>query len=133
MKREKREITCIICPIGCRARVTMENGEITEIDNIECQRGEEHTRKEIEAPMRDFFTTVRVRGAGIPVLPARATQPIPKGRLMECALELAKIVLDTPIKAGDAIIKNILDLGVDIIATRSLDHIGGELKANNQK
>ena len=121
MKREAREITCIICPIGCRARVTIENGEIIEINNIECPRGEEYIRKEIEAPVRDFFTTVRIRGARIPVLPVRATQPIPKGKLIECTLELAKMALDAPIKAGDVIIKNILNLGIDIIATRNLD------------
>ena len=121
MKRESHEITCIICPIGCRARVTIDNGEITEIDNVECPRGEEHIRKEIEAPMRDFFTTVKVRGARIPVLPVRSTQPIPKEKLMECTLELAKMVLDTPIKEGDVIIENILNLGIDIIATRNLN------------
>ena len=121
MKRGAREITCIVCPIGCRAMVTVENGKITEIDNIECPHGEEYVRGEIEAPMRDFFTTVRVRGARIPVLPVRATRPIPKEKLMECTLELAKMVLDAPIKAGDVVIKNILNLGIDIIATRNLD------------
>ncbi len=40
---------------------------------------------------------------------------------MDCVLELADIVVDAPVEAGSAILKNSLGLGVDIIATRGLD------------
>lgn len=119
-KEEVREITCIVCPVGCRAKVTIKNGKISKVENIECPRGEEYVLREINAPTRDFFTTVRVRGAGIPLCPVRAAQPIPKEKMPDCVLELAKIVVDAPIKAGDTIIKNLLSLGIDIIATRDL-------------
>lgn len=114
------EVTCIICPVGCKARVTIE-GKIIQIENLECQAGEDYVKKEIETPMRDFFTTVRIRGARIPILPVRATRPIPKDKVVECASELAKIVLDAPVEAGNIIIKNFYGLETDIIATRSLD------------
>ncbi len=45
-KREVRVITCIICPIGCKARVTIENGKISEIEDVECPRGEEYVTQE---------------------------------------------------------------------------------------
>ena len=28
---EKRDLTCIGCPLGCQITVTMENGEVTEL------------------------------------------------------------------------------------------------------
>jgi len=120
-KKEARVITCIICPIGCKAKVTIKNGKISKIEDVECPRGEEYVAREIEAPVRDFFTTVRIKGANILVLPVRSTQPIPKDKMLDCALELANIVVDAPVEAGDVIVKNLLGLGVDIIATRDMD------------
>jgi CxxC motif-containing protein len=120
-KKEVRVITCIICPIGCKAKVTIENGKVSKIEDVECPRGEEYATREIEAPERDFFTTVRIKGASNPALPVRSTQPIPKDKIMDCALELANIVVDAPVKAGDVIVKNPLGLGVDIVATRDMD------------
>jgi len=120
-KKEVRVITCIICPIGCKAKVTIKNGKISKIEDVECPRGEEYATMEIEAPVRDFFTTVRIKGASNPALPVRSTQPIPKDKIMDCTLELANIVVDAPVKAGDVIVKNPIGLGVDIIATRDVD------------
>lgn len=122
MKNEEvREITCIVCPVGCRAKVTIKNRKVSKVENIECPRGEDYVLKEIHAPTRDFFTTVRVRGAGIPLCPVRVAQPIPKEKISDCVLELAKMVVDAPIKAGGTIIENLLSLGIDIIATRDLE------------
>ena len=120
-KKEVRVITCIICPVGCRARVTIENGKISKIEDLECPRGEEYVRRELEAPVRDFFTTVRIEGAAIPVLPVRATKPIPKDKIMDCVSELASIVVAAPIQTGEIIAKNPVGLEVDIVATRDLD------------
>jgi len=120
---ERRKVTCIICPLGCDATVTIRNGRVIKVENIECPRGEDYILKEIEAPTRDFFTTVRVRGVGVPVCPVRATQPVPKEKLSDCSKELAKIVVDAPIKIGDVIAENLLGLGIDIIATRNLEQI----------
>lgn len=122
-KKEVRVITCIICPVGCRARVIIENGKITEIEGLECPRGEEYVRRELEAPVRDFFTTVRINGAAIPVLPVRSTQPIPKDKMLDCVLELANVVVAAPVEAGEIIVRNPLGLEVDIIATRDLDRV----------
>jgi len=123
-KKEVRVITCIICPVGCKAKVTIENGKITKIEDLECPRGEEYVTREFEAPVRDFFTTVRIKGAMFPVLPVRTTQPIPKDKILDCISELADAVVDAPVKVGDVIAKNLLGLGADIVATRDLDRVG---------
>ena len=120
-KKEVRVITCIICPMGCKAKLTLENGKISKIEDVECPRGEEYVRRELEAPVRDFFTTVRIKGASTQALPVRSTQPIPKDKMLDCALELANIVVNAPVEAGEIIVKNPLSLEVDIIATRDMD------------
>ncbi len=120
---ERRRVTCIVCPLGCEATVTIKNGRVIKVENLECPRGEDYVLKEIEAPTRDFFTTVQVRGARIPVCPVRATQPVPKEKLLDCSKELAKITVDAPIKIGDVIVENLLGLGIDIIATRNLEQM----------
>ena len=117
-KKEVHEITCLLCPMGCKAKVTIENEAAPRVESVECPRGEDYTLRELRAPMRDFFTLVRVEGAKVTVLPVRATGPIPKGKIAECASELAKIKVGSPVKMGDVIIKNILNIGVDIIATK---------------
>jgi CxxC motif-containing protein len=76
----------------------------------------------------DFFIRVRIKGAMIPVLPVRSTQSIPKEKILDCALELANIVVEAPAEAGEIIVKNLLGLEVDIIVTRDIDLAKERLK-----
>lgn len=115
-----QEITCIICPVGCKAKVTLREGEVVEIKGLECPRGEEYVVQEVKDPRRDFFTTVRIKGAKTNVLPVRSTAPLPKQKLLECARELAGVEVEAPVKLGEVVVKNVLGLGIDIIATRDL-------------
>ncbi len=71
--------------------------------------------------MRDFFSTVRVSRGETPLVSVRSTRPVPKEMLIPCAVELAKMVVPTPVRIGDVIVKNILNLGVGIIATRDVE------------
>jgi len=121
VKRDVCEVTCIICPVGCRARVVFEKGKVLAVANVECPRGKTYATNELKAPVRDFFTTVMVRGARNRVLPVRTTGPIPKEKMMDCARELSKITVQAPIKLGTVVVENILNLGVDVIASRDLE------------
>jgi CxxC motif-containing protein len=115
------EVTCILCPMGCKAKVILDEGKVILVKNIECPRGEAYAIQEINAPVRDFFTTIKVEGAGVPMLPIRTTGPIPKDKMMACVREVSEIVVQAPITLGSIIVKNFLNLGVDVISTRSLD------------
>ena len=42
---EKRELTCIGCPLGCSITVTMENTEILDVTGNTCKRGDAYARK----------------------------------------------------------------------------------------
>ncbi|MDQ1280631.1 MAG: hypothetical protein QG670_1894 [Thermoproteota archaeon] len=121
MREKTRELTCVVCPMSCRARVVFEGGEVIAVKGVGCPRGEAYARGEVMAPVRDFFTTVRVRGGKFSMLPVRTTMPVPKERVMDIAVELSKITVEAPVKLGQVIMRDILNLNVDVIATRALD------------
>jgi CxxC motif-containing protein len=111
---EVRELTCLVCPVGCRARVQVEGGRAVRWENLECRAGEEYVRREVELPLRDFFTVVRVRGGG--VVPVRTTGPIPRDRLLEASRQLAGLEVEGPVKAGEVLVRDLLGMGVDVVA-----------------
>ncbi len=123
MKKERiQEVICVLCPEGCKITVTLENTDVVKIENAGCKRGEDYSIEEIKSPKRDFFSTVRVCGRPeTPLTSVRSTKPVPKEMLLPCASELAKLVVPAPVKMGDVIVRNILNLGVDIIATREVE------------
>lgn len=121
--KETSEVTCIICPIGCKAKVILNRGEVVSVEDIECYRGRSYAINETKAPRRDFFTTVKVEGAKTAVLPVKTTEPIPKDRMIDCSKALSGMVVKAPVKLGSIIVTNLLNLGVNVIATRSLETI----------
>lgn len=108
-----RELTCVVCPVGCRARVYVEGGKAVRWENLECRAGEEYVKREVELPLRDFFTVLRVKGGG--VLPVRSTGPLPREKLREAVRRLAAVEVEGPVRVGDVIVRNLL--GVDVVAT----------------
>jgi len=116
---EVRELTCIVCPVGCRARVRVEGGRAVGWEGLECRAGEEYVKREVELPLRDFFTVVRVKGGG--VVPVRSTGPIPRERLLEASRELAGLEVEGPVRVGEVLVRNLLGMGVDVVATGEVE------------
>ena len=54
-------------------------------------------------------------------MPVRSDQPIPKPMLKKAMEATADLVVDAPVKMGDIVIENLLDLGVNLVASRDLD------------
>ena len=73
---EKRELTCIGCPLGCSINVTLENGEIKDVAGYTCKRGHDYARKEVTSPPRIVARTVRLPGSatGAAVVSSEAAQ-----------------------------------------------------------
>ncbi|MBY8990289.1 MAG: DUF1667 domain-containing protein [Candidatus Lokiarchaeota archaeon] len=115
----KKEIRCIVCPTGCLVHVENINGELV-IEGHSCQRGEEYAKVEFIAPKRILTTTIRVENGFLPLIPVRSDTPIPKERLQDTLKEIAKIKVKAPIKMGDILIKQVIGLDVNIIASRDL-------------
>ena len=118
---ERVEITCISCPMGCDVEIEVnDDDEIVEIEGNNCKAGEEYVKNEYHNPTRVLPTTARVKGGVLPLVPVKTNKPMPKPLLDDAMAEIAKVELEAPVKLGDIVIEDILDTGVDIVATRDL-------------
>ena len=118
-----RELTCIGCPIGCQLQVKLEGKEVTEVTGFTCKRGEEYAKKECTNPTRIVTSSVYVEGGETGVVPVKTETDIPKEKIFDCIKALKGVVVKAPINIGDIIIENVLDTGVNIIATRKVEKV----------
>lgn len=113
----KKSLTCIICPIGCGITITSENGKITNIEGNTCPRGAEYAKNEFTNPTRTVTSTI-LNSRGIPI-PVKTDRPIPKDKIFDCMKEIHNTVIDTPVKIGDIVIKNLF--GSNIIVSGEIE------------
>lgn len=67
-------------------------------------------------------TLVRIKGSDLcNVVPVKSSRPINKKLWVECSKALSRIHVGPPIKIGDVVCKNILNIGVDIICTKNVE------------
>ncbi|MBO6215178.1 MAG: DUF1667 domain-containing protein [Lachnospiraceae bacterium] len=117
---EKRELTCIGCPMGCQITVTMNGSEITEVTGNTCKRGDDYARKEVTNPTRIVTSSVRVNGGVLNMVSCKTRSDIPKGKIFDITKALTDVEVNAPIAIGDVIVSNICDTGVDIVATKNV-------------
>ncbi|MEM1530388.1 MAG: DUF1667 domain-containing protein [Candidatus Bathyarchaeia archaeon] len=114
--------TCIICPIGCRLKILVGDSAIISIEGNRCPRGAVYAQNEIN-PKRTLITVIKVKGGNLPVVSVKSSEPIPKSLIPKAMEALSEITVQAPIKIGDIIIQNLLDLGVNIVATRNVEEV----------
>lgn len=112
-------ITCINCPMGCRMEVTLEDGAVVAVKGNTCKRGETYAKQECTQPLRMITAVAPVANRDIPVS-LKTRSPIPKAKIEECMRAIDEMKLEAPIKAGDVLIANVVETGVDVIATKSV-------------
>ena len=112
-------LVCINCPKGCHLIVEDVNGQIIVTGNT-CERGKQYAIDELTHPLRTLTTTVGIISSQYERLPVITSNKIPKEKMFEVMAALKDTKTKAPIKMGDVIVKNILDLGVDIIASKSI-------------
>lgn len=115
-----REMTCIVCPNGCDLEIEIEDGKVLSVNGALCPRGKAYANQEVTDPRRNIATSVLVDGGELPLVSVRLTAPIPKARIFDAMEEIKKIRLTAPVKAGQVVIENLLDLGVSVIATKNV-------------
>jgi CxxC motif-containing protein len=71
-------------------------------------------------PVRIITSTIKIKSEVLKRLSVKTSKPIPKNKIFDIMKEINKIEVKAPIEIKDIIIKNVLELGVDIIATRSV-------------
>ena len=119
-KTDLKEIICVICPNSCKLQVFKDDNGKVQVEEFGCNRGIQYGKDEYTAPKRTLITTVKIENGDLPVLPVRSKEPIPKELLFK-AMEVANHVsAKAPIKMGDVVIPNLLGLGIEVIASRSM-------------
>ena len=88
------ELTCIVCPKGCRLNVDEENGFL--VTGYGCPRGKEYGHKELTAPTRTLTSIVRIEGAIHPCCPVKTSGEIPKRLIIQAMNLLKKVRLSAP-------------------------------------
>ena len=76
-----KEITCIVCPIGCKILVKTTEAEVKVLKGYKCKQGLEYARREALDPRRMLTTTVLVKNGSWPLVSVRSTKPIPKEKI----------------------------------------------------
>jgi len=126
---ETKRFVCIVCPRGCSLEVDVDFGSpagvadlvsVVAVRGNSCKRGEEYAKKEVVDPRRTLTSTVRAGGAGRRRLSVRTTGTIPLGKLRDAARALDDVVVAAPVICGDVVLRNLLGLGVDVVATDDL-------------
>ena len=120
MTMEKRELTCIGCPLGCNVTVVLDNGEISCITGHTCQRGEDYARKEVTHPTRIVTSTMTVEGGCAPVVSVKTKTDIPKDMIFQCVRAIKAASVKAPVHMGDVLLKNVAQTGADVVATKSV-------------
>jgi len=118
---EARELICILCPVSCTLKVTVDpSGEI-HVEGNECQRGVEYAKQEVTNPVRPVMSVVKVRNGDMPTVSVITSKPVPKKCIPEIMRATANIEVEAPIEVGQIIVKDIC--GVNLIATRKIQKI----------
>jgi CxxC motif-containing protein len=134
-----RELTCIVCPIGCS--LVVEEGsapgeEGFTITGNRCPRGVAYAQEEIRAPKRVVTATCGIvfpagegpdqggphRSLTAPRrIPVKSSAPCPKDKIDELLGDIYRLRMSLPVKAGDKLIMDWEGSGINVIAVRNLE------------
>ncbi len=116
------ETVCIICPKGCVLDVQMDSDTQTlAVKGHACPRGIPYGLSEYQQPMRMLTTTVKTNAKDQPRVPVKTSEPIPKAMIFEAMEVLNHVIVGLPVKMGDIVMRNLLGLKIDVVATMDFD------------
>ncbi|WP_022748442.1 DUF1667 domain-containing protein [Lachnobacterium bovis] len=118
---EKRELTCIGCPMGCQITVELDGNEVKSVQGNSCAIGDKYARNEVVNPERTVTSTVVVLKGDKTRVSVKTKNNIPKSKIFDCMKEIDAVRIEAPVKIGDVIIENVCNTGVDVVATRNIE------------
>jgi len=117
---EIMKMICISCPQGCSLEVTHDGSTLIKVSGESCKKGIDYAEQEISDPRRMVASTVRVKNGFHPLVPVYTLTPVPKPMIQNVLKELRKVELQAPVQGGSVVIENVLDTGVNVIASRDM-------------
>jgi len=116
----EKNITCIVCPIGCKILIKTDGTQFEIVEGNKCKRGIEYARSEALDPRRMLTTSVLVNDGEWPLVSVKSSKPVPKEKLFSVLKEIGGTAVKAPVKSGQTIIKNAANTGIDIVATKTV-------------
>ena len=123
----EKEVTCIICPIGCKILLRMDGSKFEVLRGYKCKKGVEYARNEALDPRRMLTTSVLVKNGDWPLVSVKSSKPIPKEKVFSVLEEIKRINVKAPVKCGQTILRNVAVTDINIIATKTVKNV-----ANNK-
>ncbi len=117
---EEKEITCIVCPIGCKILVKTDRKRIENLDGNKCKQGIDYAKHEALDPRRMLTTSVFVDGGEWSLVSVKSTKPVPKEKIFNVLKEIRKTKVKAPVKSGQEILNNVANTDINIIATKTV-------------
>lgn len=117
---DKKEITCIVCPIGCKILVKTDGKKFEILKGNKCKQGIDYVKSEALDPRRVLTSSIFVENGRWPLVSVKTSKPIPKNKIDDVLTEIKKIRVKAPVNISQIIIKNVAQSGVDVIATKNI-------------
>jgi CxxC motif-containing protein len=115
------ELTCIVCPIGCRMTVDRTADGQIAVSGNRCKRGAAYAQEEFQDPRRVVTGTCAISGADAARLPVRSTNGVPVDQVSVFLRAMYELRFSAPVKRGDLLATDLGSTGIDLIATMTAE------------
>jgi CxxC motif-containing protein len=106
--------------LSCEIGLEVNPDNTLTISGQGCPRGAEYAEEEYTNPVRILTSTVKILGAPLERIPVRTESPVPKSLIMHAMKIINEVEITAPVKMGHIVISNLLNTGINVIASRSL-------------
>ena len=113
-------LTCVLCPVGCELEVLGGEAGGLEVRGNACDKGLPFAEEEILHPQRNLATSVPVKGTEAKMVSVRLSAPVARDMLFPILAEISRLRPAAPVRRGQVLIADVLQTGVDVIATRTV-------------
>lgn len=120
MKNDKKNLVCIVCPLGCKLSIE-KDGDTYKVNGNSCKRGHDYAIEEYTHPTRMLTSTMKLLDSNHVRVPVHTSAPIPKEKIFDAMAVINTTNAHAPVKMGDVLIQNILDTGVDVCSSRTIN------------
>ena len=110
-----RELTCIVCPLGCSIKVELDNDKVVSVTGNTCPRGKLYAENECVNPERTITTTMRTDTGT--VIPVKTDKPVPKNKMFEVMELINGKTAHLPVNIGDILIENVF--GSNVVSVKN--------------
>ena len=120
----EKEMTCIICPIGCHLHVDRRDDGSLKVTGNKCKRGKDYAYAEFSDPRRTVTATCAVIDGESKRLAVKSSEPVPVAKIGAFVEDIYKLRVPSPVAMGDEVGTNLADTGISVLASMPVGRSG---------